>query len=580
MRPVFYQRRWEPNWGLSRHTIYRTLFWLLIGLIAYRGFLFGKGIFDSQRATSLAGQAQAQIAAGDKEQAILTLKQAFTLDESNPRAARVMARLLDADGNPVAVEYHRLVTDSSEATLEDFRLMALSAARHGEEEAALKSAEKNRELGGDPAFPDLINAQIFAMKGDVSGREKVLRSALQARESSETLTALADMLMSDREMFDLNAPEALQLLRRASEIDSGPDGLKALRKALASGFMTPDQRSTWLQLYRSHPAANSVSQLDAAGIEITLDPVARPSVVRKTQELFRTLPLAERVQAAQWFLQNGEPRAAIDILPLPQAASGPKSFRLWIDAAMALGDWSSLEKALKSPSSSMDDSSRLPLLARALKQQGRTAEADAVYSEALRATESNPEKRSEVLARLLAAGEWDLFENNIAMVINDPKNAATAIRAWVPLARDQRSSARLLRFYEKALSSPVLKSDPYLLDRYEFCRLILGIPVPLEEVEARLAVAGSNPNYLATAALGYLKNSRKAKAIHLLEGGKMPVDVSQLTPSRQAALAAVLAANDRPVEARDIADRIPRQKLTIEEDAFLTEVLAKGGMFH
>jgi hypothetical protein len=53
-----------------------------------------------------------------------------------------------------------------------------------------------------------------------------------------------------------------------------------------------------------------------------------------------------------------------------------------------------------------------------------------------------------------------------------------------------------------------------------------------------------------------------------------------MTPSRQAAVAAVLAANDRPVEARAIADRIPRQKLTVEEDAFLTEVLAKGPMFH
>ena len=93
-------------------------------------------------------------------------------------------------------------------------------------------------------------------------------------------------------------------------------------------------------------------------------------------------------------------------------------------------------------------------------------------------------------------------------------------------------------------------------------------------------MAGSNPNYLATAALGYLKNSRKAKAIHLLEGREKPVDVSQMTPSRQAAVAAVLAANDRPADARAIDDRIPRQKLTIEEDAFLTEVLAKGPMFH
>jgi hypothetical protein len=77
---------------------------------------------------------------------------------------------------------------------------------------------------------------------------------------------------------------------------------------------------------------------------------------------------------------------------------------------------------------------------------------------------------------------------------------------------------------------------------------------------------------------GFKQAMEKARVV--FSDGEKPVDVSQMTPSRQAAVAAVLAANDRPVEARAIADRIPRQKLTVEEDAFLTEVLAKGPMFH
>jgi hypothetical protein len=578
MRPVFYQRRWEPNLGLSRHTIYRILFWLLVIFIAYRGFLFGKGMIDSYRATRLAAQAETLVAAGAKDEAMETLKQAFTLDDSNPRAARLMARLREAEDNPVAVEYYRMVADSGEANAEDFRLLALAAVRYGNEDLAAEAAAKNEKLGGDPAFPDLIAAQILASRGDNAGREKALRAALQHKESSETLSALADFLLADSELLDLNAAESARLLQRAAQIDNGPAGLQALRRGLNAGILSPADRAAWLQIYRTHPAADTASRLDAAEIEWAANPATRPSVLQKTKELFRRLPLAERVKAAQWFLDQGEPRAVLEILPFQQAASGPVAVRLWIEAAIALGDWNSLEAALKKPSPTLDDAVRLPLLARAIKQQGRAAEADAVFAEALQRFQSNPAKLSEVLAGILAAGDWDLFEKNLMPVVSDPQVASSAIRAWVPVARDQRSSARLLGFYEKALASPVLAKDPYLLDRLQFCRLILGAPVPVEDVEARLAMASDNPNYFATAALGYLKNGRKAKALHLIEGGEKPIDLSKLTPSRQAAVAAVFAANDRAAEARQIASRIPRQKLTVEEVAFLDDALERGGV--
>jgi len=184
MRPVFYQRRWEPNLGLSRHTIYRILFWLLMAFVAYRVFLFGKGVFDRYRATEIARVAATEFAEGRKADAMSSIKLALTYDERNPEAARLMARVFDAEDNPLAVEYHWLVAESGDATAEDLRLMALSAIRHGNENMALEAAAKNRKLGGDPAFPDLIEAQILASKGDTTGREKALRAALQNRESS------------------------------------------------------------------------------------------------------------------------------------------------------------------------------------------------------------------------------------------------------------------------------------------------------------------------------------------------------------------------------------------------------------
>ena len=578
MRPVFYQRRWEPNLGLSRHTIYRIFFWLLMAFVAYRVFLFGKGVFDRYRATELAAVAAAQLAEGRKSEAMSNLRLALTYDDRNPEAARLMAHMFDAEDNPLAVEYHWLVADSGDASAEDLRLMALSAVRHGNEDLAIEAAAKNRKLGGDPAFPDLIEAQILASKGDDAGREKALRAALQQRESSETLVALADFLLADPELLDMNAAEAARLLRRAAEIDKRQAGLQALRKGLVSGILSPGDRALWLAMYLAHPAADTSSRLDAAEIELAANPSSRAAILQKCLQVFRVLPVAEKTKAARWFLEKGEPRAALEILPYSQASTAPNAIRVWIESVMVLGDWSALEAGLKKPSPSLDDAARLPLLARALKEQGRSSEAYAVYSEALQKFQSNPVKLSEVLAGILAAGEWDLFEKNLSPVVSNPQVASSALRTWVPIARSQRSSARLLGFYEKALASPVLARDPYLLDRIQFCRLMLGLPVPIKDIELRFAQAGDNPNYFATAALGFLKSGRKAKALNILEGGEKPVDISRLTPSRQAAAAAVFAANDRAAEARQIASRIPLEKLTVEEEAFLNQALGKGGL--
>lgn len=578
MRPVFYQRRWEPNLGLSRHTIYRILFWLVVAFVAYRVFLFGKGIFDSHRATSLARQAEVELAEGRDSEAMSNLKLALSYDERNPAAARVMARVLDAEDNLLAVEYHRLVVESREAGAEDFRRMALSAARHGDQDLALEAAAKNRELGGDPAFPDLIQAGILSSKGDSAGGEKALRAALEQRESSETLVALADFLLADSELLDLNAAEASRLLFRAGQIDKGPAGLQALRRGLTSGILAPGDRSAWVEMYLAHPAADTTSRLDAVEMELAANPSSRAEILQKRMPGFRVLPVAEKAKVARWLLNKGEPRAALEILPYSQASTAADPFRIWIAGAIAFGDWGAIETGLQKPLPTLEDSARLPLLAQAIKQQGRVDEADAVYAQSLRQFQSDPVKLAEFLAGLLAAGEWDLFENNLAPVILDPRVAPGALRLWVPLARDHRSSTRLLGFYEKALSSPALAQDSYLLDRIQFCRLILGVPVPVEDIELHLKQSGDTPGALATAALGYLRNGRKARALYILESGENPLEVSRLTPSRQAAVAAVFAANDRVAEARQIAERIPRQKLTVEEEAFLEKALARGGM--
>lgn len=574
MRPVFYQRRLTPNLGISGKWIYRILLALVVAFVVHRAYVLGKGVLDASESARLSESAEAELQAGRAREAMTRLKSAVTLDPENTRALRLMARLLDLEGSPQALEFHRLLEASGETGAEDWRLMALSAARHGQLERALYAAHAYRRGSGDAAFPHLVESLARGAAGDSVAQERALRAAIAEREDAETLGALADFLLSDPEILDLNATEISRLLRRVASIDPGASGLGALRTGLASGILHGEDFGEWLELYRSHPAATAATRIDAAGLEIGRNPATAPRVMGRLLDSLANASFAERVDAARWFLDRGNPAAAQGVLPLEIARADRDALGLWLESAAALGQWSLLEGELVQPSSVLPDSTRLPVLARALKEQGREAEAADLRNEALSRFRGDPGAFSDVLRNLLAAGEWELFEKNLTVLSNDPLQGAEALKRLVPVARSHRDSMRLLALYEKSVRNPVLAQDPFVLDRLQFNRLVLGKPVAIEDVEFRLRQAGDNPDFLVTAALGMLVNGLKAKSLHLLEEGPVSLDPDRLEPRQRAVFAAVLAANGRNEEALRMAAGIPRRLLTREEEAFLDAALA------
>jgi hypothetical protein len=574
VRPVYYERRIRPNFGLSGRWVFLLLLIALLAWLGYHAFLFGKSFLDARTASRVIQQAEAHFESGDKPAARILLKQAITLDPTHLQAARWMARMLDEEGSPLALEYHRIVIESGAVDAGDYRRLALSASRHGHADGALSAAITYRNLSGDAVFPYLIEARVYAANGNPTAQEKVLRVAVEEREDSETLGALAAFLLSDPEILDLNATEIARLLRRLAEIDQGASGLQALRTGLASGILTEDDLITWLALYRSHPAANPSSRVDAARIEIQKNPSNAPAIIEYLVGTLSNEPVAGRIEAARWLLEQGSPAAVQSLLPLDLARSQREPLELWIDSATALGQWDRIESALKNPTPSLPESARLPLLARAVKSQGRESEAASLHAEALQRFKSDAAAFGEVLRYQLAAGEWELFEKNLPVLINDPQFGPDALQKLVPVARSHRDSNRMLALFEKMIRSPFLAQNPFVLDRLQFNRLILEKPVAIEDIEFRLQQSEGTSSFRVTTALGLLKIGRKAKALYVLEGGSNPIDPAALPVFEAAVYAAVLAANGRSDKAKEIAAQIPENKLTRQEVEFLQKALA------
>lgn len=574
VRPVYYERRLRPNFGFNGKWIFRILLAVLLAWLAHRAFLFGKGFLDARSAEHLVREAAVKFESGDSVAAMRLLVQAISLDSTNPEVARWMARALDVEGSPQALAYHRLVESAGVSTADDLRRAALSAVRHGARMRALSAATAYRNLTGDAVFLFLIEARVHAADGNPAAQEKALRSALEEREDTETLNALAGFLLSDPEILDLNATEISRLLFRLSEIDRSPDGLRALRTGLVSGILTAEEKNIWFNLYRTHPAASASSRLDAARIEIDNHSGATPAVVARLVESLSSEPVASRTEAARWLLDTQNPAAAQALLPLESVLAEREALELWIESTAALGQWDLIESALINPLPSLPDPSRLPALARSVKEQGRADEAASLQAGALRRCRPDSAAFAEVLRALLASGEWTLFEENIPALVNDPNFGSDELKKLVLAARSHRDSVRMLAFYEQLLRSPFLAQDPFVLDRLQFHRLLLEKPVAIEDIEFRLQQAGDNTSFRITAALGLLTNGRKAKALHVLEGGPQSIEPDTLQPFEAAVFAAVLAANARDGDAAKIAARIPRKKLTRQEENLLDRALA------
>ena len=568
MRPAFYERRLRPNLGISAGLLFRIF---LIGLVVFAIHKVVETVREGiawNEATRLAALAKTQLAANQENLARDNLKNALSLSPNHVEAARLAAQLYDRDGDPRAPEYHLVVLESPDASIEDLRLAAHSAMRNGRTRLAMQWADKVAHITGDPSYPHLIKAGLLANTDEVFERERELRKALALRESPETLSALASFFLSEKDQLDLHATEAAALLRRQSEVDHSRGGAEALRLGLTSGILEPAEQPSWIAAYRSHPAATRESQLRADELEIERDPSSMPAVVAALVLRLATAPPRERISAGRWLLQKNEPAALQQLLPLADAMTDPEAFEMWINAANVLGQREAVRAALALPGNPLRPIQTLALRALSAKLEGNGNEAQRLWNEAFANCGDRQMDRVDLLAHLARAGEWGLFRANLPALLNDPDWSLKGVEALAPSIRSQRDSKLMADFFKQTMSARFLAFDPLHKDQAAFTELILDRPVVIEELEARELESPAHPGFRITHSLALLRGGYRVKALLTLEEGDVLARPELLSPCQKGVVAAVYAANGRVQEVRELAETIPLDKLTRQEEAF------------
>ena len=611
MRPVFYQRRLQPNFGISWHWFLRLTIAVLAFLLASICWDYAKYGVSLYRVTRLQKEAEVFLAKNQNEEALMNVQKALFLVPDHIGSCRLMARLLDAQGDSRALEYYRFValegsilpseiqlgdapSDGSgffngggdvvrngdkflgakeevvlspKATREDAMNLALAAVKYGRLIVAWDVANCLSIKWKDSYFPHLVKASINGIKGDSGAQESELRTALSKAENLETLMALYQFLLTQAPPKPERSSELVRIIDRIMQIDPSRKSLELCINTIISSILDKNDALSLLQIIRRHPASDPSSLLFSDKFQLGLQPASRLQILQDLVKRSLALSPTERLPAVDWLLDIQEPTLAQSALPLHDAFTSPRTFEMWVEVAIVLKQWSGIAKALADPANPLPNYRTQALEATIAGIKGDPANSRKLWSDVLAKNRDRPEVFLELLISLIRVGEWKLLYLEMPTLLNDPAWARKTVETLIPVARQYRDSALMLDFYGRVMKSRLISNEDIIKDRVAYTRLILGEAVPLEELELRAKKNPENSAFSITHSLGLLKTGAKVKALYRLKDVEPPIRVDDLLPYQQSVYAAVLAANGQVNESQSITKAIPPDSLTRQEEA-------------
>lgn len=565
MRPVFYERRLKPNFGISGRLFRRILLLAIGALVIWGCYSFVAGIVRGIRGDRHAGEAARLLAEGNRVDARGELRLALALSPRHVGAARMLAAMLDSEDNPLSLDYHRIVVEAGEATEDDQRSGLEAALRHGDHALAIEWAGLVASGFDDPALPVLTNARIRWQLGDHEGAGAEFRRALAVDENPATLGALADYLIADKENGGGGNPEeGLDLMVRLGE-SPGREGVDALKRALREGLVKARRVPDFLRALRGHPAAGVGDWIFADVFEIGMDPGQAERVAGEAAARLRGLAVGERLEGLLWLSGRGFPEAVLEALPREDAVSSVDAFTIRFDALVEAGRLAEADRLLRDPANPLPPASTLARMGWLFERNGDSTGAEGLHQRALEAAGDDPVRLLEEYARL---GEEDRFRASSGIVFNDPSAASRILRRLLDAARLGRSSKMELAILEAASAYPWFRGDASLTARIVTARLFCGKSIDLQPLEAFHGDGGDLDMQIALAA-GRLAAGRKAGALYGLEQAGVDSSLDGIGDRELLVLVAVLAANGRDAEAESAAMLIEPANLTREEQEFL-----------
>jgi hypothetical protein len=519
------------------------------------------------RARHLAGQAERLMAAKNLDAAAQKAKAAYLIWPREPKAIRVVAKLQSLTGQADALPFWQLLLATGRATPADRRDYVESAIRSG----ALSQAHQElvRLTAEEPNQPAnlWLRSRLCLAQGDLPTAAR-FASAAQTLDPTNTLYRLyAAGLSFDSAEPGLKSASRTTLWNLARETNSV--GLQALEFLANRHHLEAEQTRDLIGLLERHPLRQAAHRLLALSLKIQLEPDQRARLLDAAAVEFNQAPASDLHQFAVWLNQQREFNRTLSVVPLEAARKRMDLFIVHLDALAALDRWNEIEGILTGKDAPLPPVHLEAFKARCALKLSNPAAAAAAWHSALSAAENSLDELWWLADYAAKNGELD--------------QARRAYRAWIGRVRDPRPGYQALAsLVERTGTTAELRdlmremlkrwpADAALRNDAAYLDLLLG-----DELEPARRTAeelvGQSPGSLphrTTLALAWYRLKQPRRALEVYQG--RDYDWTLALPGNRAVYAAVLIANGKEQQAREILDSLPRALLRKEELALVGE---------
>jgi len=480
-----------------------------------------------------------------------------------PDVRRTYAKVLLTANKAEGMAVLRTMAEDGTADTQDRLDLTDAALRFGDVPLAEREAFQALQSGERKPDALLRVARVRLAQQRVDDALQALRESQEAGGNPDAAILLA------RLQFAANTPEstaeALDLLRPlARQKDKG--GLEALLALVASPALQSAEGATWVDALRNHPEATNEQKLAAASAEVQLDPRRYAEIVQRTVAEYRGGDIEQRAQLARWLNQNREYDGVLDVIKAEEAAGRSDLFLIRLDAMAGRGDWQEIADMLRGESIPLQVPVVLLYRGRAARELGKPEESATFYRRAVIEAAPTPEVMWYVINYLQRVGEDEVLEQELERLTDNPASARQAFQALVPIVQKRQDAEELYQLYDRMLKR--LPAEPAVQNDHRYFAALTGRRADVSGARDLVAEQPRMLAYRITLALTHLKNGQPEAAMKVFDG--ITLDPAQIQPYQRAVLAAVLGANGRETEARQLARSVPGDVVTSQEIELIT----------
>lgn len=510
------------------------------------------------RARQFVKQAEELAAQGKLQEAFNNASSAMQMRPALPEVKRAYGRVLLAANEPASLQVMQQLADTGEATPEDRLQLAEAALRFGDVALAEKEAFVLLQQGQNTPLALHVLARVRLTQRRLPDALQALRESLEAGGGAEPATLLARLQIAQ------NTPESLQsavdLLRPIAR-QQDQAGLDALLVLVGSPALNSQEGGEWIEALRAHPLANDAQKLAASSAEIRLRPSAAAAITKDTIDSYRDGSVEQRAELARWLNQNRQYGEVLDVIPAEEALARRDLFLIRLDAMAGNREWQAIADLLRQDNLPLQNPVVLLYRGRAARELGRPEEAATFYRRAIVESAPSRDIMWYVINYLQSIGENKVLEQELESLTDNPSVARQAFAALVPIVQKRQDAEELYRLYDRMLKR--LPSDTVAQNDHRYFAALTGRSTDIGGARELVAKEPQMLAYRITLALAHLKSGQEDAAMKVFDG--VTLDPGQILPYQRGVLAAVLGANGREAEARQLANSIPGDAVTVQE---------------